>query len=80
MKTLFIVNYWMPFPASEYGGVDIVIADDEDEAVKLLAKDVSDYDKEYYPDYKEAIAEEVVNALKYKVQADKSEIVFRFDT
>ena len=27
MKYLYIVNYWVPFPSSEYGGVINVIAD-----------------------------------------------------
>ena len=80
MKTLFIVNYWLPFPSSEYGGVDIVIADGEDEAINLLAEDVSDYDKESYPEYREAIAEQVREALRFNVQANDSKIVYRFNT
>jgi hypothetical protein len=23
MKSLYIVDYWVPFPSSEYGGVDM---------------------------------------------------------
>ena len=80
MKTIYIVEYWLPFPSSEYGGVDIVIADNKKEALELLVKDVSDFDKEHYPEYQEMIAEKVANALRYKVQATKSEIVLRFNT
>lgn len=81
MKTIFIVDYWMPFPSSEYGGVDVVIADNAEEAIELLAKeDESDYTKEKYPDYRERIAKEVTNARTFPVQADRSEVVYRFDT
>ena len=73
MKTMFIVDYWLPFPASEYGGVDIVIADDKSEAIELLAK----AEKECY---RERIAKSVLEARKFKVEAERSEIVFTFHT
>jgi hypothetical protein len=28
MKMIYIVRYWLPFPASEYGGVQVVVAEE----------------------------------------------------
>ena len=84
MKTMFIVDYWLPFPASEYGGVDIVIADDKSEALELLiAAEVEmgfDFILKDYPDYRERIAKNLLEARKFKVEAERSEIVFTFHT
>ena len=37
MKNLYIVDYWVPFPQSEYGGIINVIAETESEVFELLA-------------------------------------------
>ena len=37
LKYLYIVDYWVPFPQSEYGGVISVIAENEDECYKHLS-------------------------------------------
>ena len=37
IKYLYIVDYWVPFPSSEYGGVINVIASSEDECYDLLS-------------------------------------------
>ena len=37
MKNLYIVDYWVPFPQSEYGGIINVIAESESEVFELLA-------------------------------------------
>ena len=37
IKYLYIVDYWVPFPQSEYGGVINVIAENEDECFTLLS-------------------------------------------
>ena len=36
MKTLYVVNDWVPFPQSEYGGMHVVIASNDEEACALL--------------------------------------------
>ena len=36
MKTLYVVNCWVPFPESEYGGMHVVIASSDEEAHTLL--------------------------------------------
>ena len=39
MKSLYIVDYWVPFPQSEYGGVVNLIAGSDAEAFELCADD-----------------------------------------
>ena len=36
MRRLYIVEHWIPFPMSEYGGVWILIADSDEQAVDML--------------------------------------------
>jgi hypothetical protein len=35
---IYIGDFWVPFPSSEYGGMWTVIAKDEAQCVKLLSK------------------------------------------
>ena len=37
MKSLYIVDYWVPFPSSEYGGVINLIAENDTEAFTILS-------------------------------------------
>jgi len=80
MKTIYIVPYWVPFPSSEYGGVQVVIADGKHEARQLLIQEVGDYTKRSYPDYEKRISKCLDEALKYPVQAEESGIVYDFLT
>ena len=41
MKNLYIVEYWAPFPQSEYGGIVNVIAETDSEVFDLLSADDS---------------------------------------
>jgi hypothetical protein len=79
-KTIFIVDSWVPFPSSEYGGVQVVIADDEAEAVKLIAELEMDYEKKHYPDHKELIEAKVKDAIRFPVYSPVSEVVYGFIT
>ena len=36
MKRLYIIDYWVPFPSSEYGGMIVLIANNNKEAEQLL--------------------------------------------
>ena len=36
MKYLYLVNYWVPFPISEYGGLITVIAENDGECHDIL--------------------------------------------
>ena len=46
MKNLYIVDYWVPFPQSEYGGIINVIAETDSEVFDLLSADES-FNKTY---------------------------------
>ena len=76
MKYLYIVDYWVPFPSSEYGGVINVIAENDIECHDIL-RDSDDYDAMYHP----KIMERVVAAPRFAlVDEEESRIVESFTT
>jgi hypothetical protein len=76
MKALYIVNYWVPFPSSEYGGLINLIAESDTEAFTILSQE-EQYDERYV----DRIMPNVVNAQKFAL-ADEyvSGIVEHFTT
>ena len=76
MKSLYIVDYWVPFPSSEYGGVINLIAENDTEAFGILA------DEQIYDDeYNHLIMQNVVSAQKFILQDDyESGIIDSFTT
>jgi hypothetical protein len=46
MKSIYLVDYWVPFPSSEYGGMISVIAKNDKECFDLLSEFPS-FDKSY---------------------------------
>lgn len=64
---IFLVPYWLPFPSSEYGGLQCVIAKDEDHALEILSSVVDDYLSEAYPDYRECIKDVLINCKRYRL-------------
>jgi hypothetical protein len=76
MKHLYIVDFWVPFPSSEYGGVINVIAENDIECHDIL-RDSDDYDAMYHP----KIMERVVAAPRFAlVDEEESRIVESFTT
>jgi len=76
MKSLYIVDYWVPFPSSEYGGVINLIAENDTEAFQLLADEES-FDERY----QNLIMPNVVKAQKFKLVDDyESGIIDAFTT
>jgi succinate dehydrogenase flavin-adding protein (antitoxin of CptAB toxin-antitoxin module) len=76
MKSLYIVDYWVPFPASEYGGVINLIAENDTQAFELLANEGMFDDQ-----YTDRIMERVVNAQKFALVDDyESGIIDAFTT
>jgi hypothetical protein len=59
MKMIYIVSYWLPFPSSEYGGVQVVIAENDEECVQVLIGGADSWEKEAYPNYADCIIEQV---------------------
>ena len=77
MKFLYLVDYWVPFPASEYGGVISVIAENDNECHDLLLN----WRGEYESEYDNRIMERVVNADKFALANEEdSGIVNSFTT
>lgn len=76
MKSLYIVDYWVPFPSSEYGGLINLIASNDTEAFEILANEDSFDDR-----YTNLIMERVINAQKFKLQNEyESGILEAFTT
>jgi len=62
MKSLYIVDYWVPFPSSEYGGLINLIAETDMEAFQILSEEES-----FDETYGHLIMEKVINAQKFKL-------------
>lgn len=76
MKSLYIVDYWVPFPSSEYGGVVNLIAESDTEAFEILSQEES-FDESYV----DRIMPNVISAQKFKLQDDyESGIIDSFTT
>ena len=76
MKSLYIVDYWVPFPSSEYGGVISLIAENDTEAFTILSEEES-----YDDNYGHLIMEKVITAQKFKLKDDyESGIIDSFTT
>ena len=76
MKYLYIIDYWVPFPQSEYGGVVNVIAKDDSEAFELLAAEEG-----FNEDYIDRIIPNVIKAQKLPLEGFfESNIIDAFTT
>ena len=47
MKYLYLVDYWVPFPSSEYGGLVSLIAANDNECHDILLDWRDDYTEQY---------------------------------
>ena len=65
MKYLYIIDYWIPFPSSEYGGVVNVIAEDDSEVFELLASE-----EQFNEEYVDLIMPCVIKATKLNLSDD----------
>ena len=76
MKSLYIVDYWVPFPSSEYGGVVSLIADNDTEAFELLSQEEG-----FDENYQNLIMPNIVKAQKFSLVDDyQSGIIDAFTT
>ena len=77
MKYLYLVNYWVPFPSSEYGGSVSVIAADDNECHDILLQ----WRDEYLSAHDSKIMENVTQALTYGLAEElESGVVDSFTT
>jgi hypothetical protein len=76
MKSLYIVDYWVPFPSSEYGGLINLIAESDTEAFAILSQE-NIFDESYV----DRIMPNVVSAQKFVLQDEyESGIIDSFTT
>lgn len=75
-KYLYIVDYWVPFPESEYGGIVTLIAENDTEAFTLLSNEES-----FDSVYNKLIMEKVISSQKFElVEEYESSILEAFLT
>lgn len=79
MKYLYIVDYWVPYPASDGGGILNVIAEDDDECFTLLSPENF---QEFNEQYANLIMPKVKAATKFELvnSEEESRIVDAFLT
>ena len=65
MKFLYIVDYWGPFPQSEYGGLINVIGMNDAEVFDILTKE-----DQFNNDYQNRILPNVMKAQKLELSED----------
>ena len=76
-KFLYLVDFWVPFPASEYSGLLAVVGEDDNEVYDILLNWRDDYLKKY----DSLIMQEVIKAEKFALAEDEeSRIVTSFTT
>ena len=69
-KYLYIVDHYVPFPSSEYGGLWNVVAENDDECFDfIIANDNGNFYEKYYSDLKENIVNARVFALSEDVES-----------
>lgn len=77
-KFLYIVDHYIPFPSSEYGGVWNVIAENDDECFDLITEQDED---NFYEDYYSNLRENIQKCDYFElVGEEKSRIVMEFTT
>ena len=77
MKYLYLVDYWVPFPTSEYGGLINVIAENDNQCHDYLLQWRNECDDKY----DNLIMEKVTTAPCYALADDvQSGIVESFTT
>jgi hypothetical protein len=69
-KFLYIVDHYVPFPGSEYGGIWNVIAETDDECFDLITdRDDGNYNEKYYGDLRENIMNSRTYALAENIES-----------
>jgi len=65
MKYLYIVDYWVPFPSSEYGGLVNLIAESDNEAFQILSQE-----EQFDSRYADKIMERVIHSQKFELSQE----------
>jgi hypothetical protein len=77
MKYLFVVDHFISFPQSEYGGLWNVVAENDEECFDIIVSDDDDSNSQYYS----RLRENIKKADKYSLLDEQpSKIVSSFLT
>lgn len=77
-KFLYIVEHYVPFPQSEYGGIWNVIAEDDNECFDLI---VSEDNGNFYEKHYSDLRENIINSRVYQLSEEiESQVVESFTT
>jgi hypothetical protein len=66
MKYLYLVDHFVTWPQSEYGGIWNVIAKNDDECFDLITAE----DNETYPQHYHKLKENIIKAQKFALKDD----------
>ena len=76
MKTLYVLNYWVDFPRSEYGGLVVVVASNDAECESLIRASFNVDEK-----WDDNLKVEIEGSQRFQVPTDTtSEVVAGFTT
>jgi hypothetical protein len=79
-KFFYIVEHFVPFPQSEYGGLWNVIAEDEDECFDLIVQQDKEFNVQHYTQLRQNIQNARTYALSELNENLESKIVEEFTT
>ena len=68
-KFLYVVDHYVPFPSSEYGGIWNVIAQDDDECFDLISESDEGFNQPHYTKLRENINKSQVFILGENVES-----------
>ena len=82
---LYIIDFWIPFPTSEYGGVVLVTASSKEDVMNILMTtpylECMQYRDYHAENHNEWMKEKIENAKCFEIQGTcKSEVVYQFIT
>lgn len=79
---LYIVGYWVPFPSSEYGGLQCILARNKEEAKEAIKEAAGDFMVESFKDAEERIEMRLNKAEVFPVVGvfDEPHVVRSFET
>lgn len=60
---LYVGNYWVPFPSSEYGGTWVVMAENNEQCIELLES----LGTSWYQEFNELIPDAVAKAQVFQL-------------
>lgn len=76
-KFLYVVDHFVPFPTSEYGGIWNVVAEHDDECFDLIVDEDGGFNEQYY----NRLRENIMKAPTFQLADEhQSEIIEEFTT